>query len=99
MDTAGMSDMAENIVDAMSDGLVVFDDDARLIGWNPAAEELTGWSRERAAQLIPASTPDGRWIGARCQTMGGGGPATFTHEVVIYDCKPAIDALPAVDPE
>jgi putative nucleotidyltransferase with HDIG domain len=69
LDHGGMADMAEHIVEAMSDGLAVFDDNGRLVGWNRAAAHVTGWDRERAADLIPHSTPDGlvplgagRWV-------------------------------------
>jgi signal transduction histidine kinase len=65
--------LAEHVLDATSDGIAVRDEAGRLVGWNPAAVTLTGWSRQEAEQRF---TPDrqglldlgaGRWVDMRCE--------------------------------
>ena len=98
IDSGGMSDLAELIVESMSDGLAVFDDDGRLIGWNPAAEELTGWTQARAAKLLPHSTPDGlvplgggRWV--RTQSFGVRRFGKCYRAVLFTDARAELEAL------
>ena len=63
--------LAEHVLDATSDGIAVRDEAGRLVGWNPAAVTLTGWSREQAQHRF---NPDqqglldlgaGRWVDLR----------------------------------
>ena len=41
--------LLEVLLDAMGDGLAVYDGEGRIVHWNRRAQELTGWSREEAA--------------------------------------------------
>jgi len=72
MDLGGLSRLAESTVDAMRDGLALHDATGHLVGWNPAAERITGWQREMAAlRLSPTlpegmvELPDGKWVDVR----------------------------------
>ena len=72
MDLGGLSRLAESTVDAMRDGLALHDATGNLVGWNPAAERITGWRREMAAlRLSPTlpqgivELPDGKWVDVR----------------------------------
>jgi signal transduction histidine kinase len=49
VDLDPLSEFAEHIVDAMREGIALHDERGRLIAWNPAAVELTGWSAADAA--------------------------------------------------
>jgi putative nucleotidyltransferase with HDIG domain len=62
---------AEDVIDAMTDGLAVFDDGGELISWNAAAEAMTGWSRGQARKRIDLASDtrlieldDGQWVRA-----------------------------------
>jgi PAS domain S-box-containing protein len=59
MDLGGLSKLAEGTVDAMRDGLALHDANGALVGWNPAAERITGWPRETALQRLSPGLPDG----------------------------------------
>ena len=67
--------LAEHVVDATSDGVAVHDATGGLVGWNPAAVTLTGWSRQDAARRFPAERDglvdlgDGRWVSIRRATV------------------------------
>jgi len=50
VDLDPLSEFAEHIVNAMRDGIALHDEPGRLIAWNPAAAELTGWSASEAAR-------------------------------------------------
>ena len=76
MDLGGLSRLAESAVDAMRDGLALHDATGKLVGWNPAAEQITGWPREMAAvRLSPTlpegmvELPDGKWVDVRHFTV------------------------------
>jgi PAS domain S-box-containing protein len=76
MDLGGLSQLAESTVDTMRDGLALHDAEGNLVGWNPAAERITGWSREIAAMQLPTSLPEGpiqltheRWVDVRRFTV------------------------------
>jgi PAS domain S-box-containing protein len=76
MDLGGLSRLAESTVDAMRDGLALHDATGHLVGWNPAAERITGWGREMAAlRLSPTlpggivELPDGKWVDVRHFTV------------------------------
>ncbi|TMB66032.1 MAG: PAS domain S-box protein [Chloroflexi bacterium] len=59
MDLGGLSRLAEGTVDAMRDGLALHDATGHLVGWNPAAERITGWRREMAALRLSPTLPEG----------------------------------------
>jgi PAS domain S-box-containing protein len=76
MDLGGLSRLAEGTVDAMRDGLALHDAVGTLVGWNPAAERITGWPREMAAlRMSPTlaegmvELPDGKWVDVRHFTV------------------------------
>ncbi len=58
MDLGGLSRLAESTVDAMRDGLALHDATGHLVGWNPAAERITGWQREMAALRLSPTLPE-----------------------------------------
>jgi len=54
-----LKDFSENIIESINVGVVVEDEDGRIVGWNRALEILTGRSRHdtlgrRTANIIPA---------------------------------------------
>jgi PAS domain S-box-containing protein len=59
MDLGGLSQLAESTVDTMRDGLALHDAEGVLVGWNPAAEQITGWSRDVAAVRLSTDLADG----------------------------------------
>jgi PAS domain S-box-containing protein len=59
MDLGGLSKLAEGTVDAMRDGLALHDANGILVGWNPAAERITGWPRETAALRLSPNLSEG----------------------------------------
>ena len=72
MDLGGLSRLAESTVDAMRDGLALHDATGHLVGWNPAAERITGWRREMAALRLSPTLPEGmvelpdaKWVDVR----------------------------------
>ena len=72
MDLGGLSQLAESTVDTMRDGLALHDAEGTLVGWNPAAQRITGWSREIAATRMSMDLPEGtvhldgdKWIDVR----------------------------------
>jgi PAS domain S-box-containing protein len=76
MDLGGLSQLAESTVDTMRDGLALHDAEGELVGWNPAAEQITGWSREVAAEQLSTSLPEGtvqiagvKWVDVRHFTV------------------------------
>ena len=76
MDLGGLSKLAEGTVDAMRDGLALHDAGGDLVGWNPAAERITGWTRQLAATRLSATLPEGavelahgKWVDVRHFTV------------------------------
>ena len=76
MDLGGLSQLAESTVDTMRDGLALHDAEGQLVGWNPAAEKITGWSRETATVLLANDLPEGtvnltgeKWVDVRHFTV------------------------------
>jgi signal transduction histidine kinase len=67
--------LAEHVLDATTDGIAVRDQAGRLVGWNPAAVTLTGWSREQAEHRFHPNQPGlldlgaGHWIDVRCEQI------------------------------
>jgi signal transduction histidine kinase len=63
--------LAEHVLDATSDGIAVRDQAGRLVGWNPAAVALTGWSRDQAEHRFNPEQQGlldlgaGRWVDVR----------------------------------
>jgi diguanylate cyclase (GGDEF)-like protein len=60
------------IVQAMDEGLAVHDEDQQLVGWNAAAEAITGWTADDAARHFGiylatglVHLDHGRWIDLR----------------------------------
>lgn len=57
----------EAILSSLSDGVIVFDEEGRVVRWNPAAETLFGWERDprglSVAEVLPAR--EGQAIAAR----------------------------------
>jgi PAS domain S-box-containing protein len=75
-DLDGTAQLAEHVVAAMRDGLALHDQHDRLVGWNPAALAITGWTRDLAAERWAANLPDGlvdlgegKWVEARRITL------------------------------
>jgi PAS domain S-box-containing protein len=58
-DLDGTAALAEHVIAAMRDGLALHDPQGRLIGWNPAAMAITGWTRDVAATRWAADLPEG----------------------------------------
>jgi len=67
--------LAEHVLDATSDGIAVRDQAGRLVGWNPAAVTLTGWSRDQAEHRFNPEQQGlvdlgaGRWVDVRCEEI------------------------------
>jgi signal transduction histidine kinase len=79
--------LAEHVVEATSDGVAVHDATGRLVGWNPAAVTLTGWSRQDAARSFPRDRDGlvdlggGCWINIRRTTVRRYG---VTYTVAVF---------------
>jgi signal transduction histidine kinase len=96
--------LAEHVVDATSDGVAVHDATGGLVGWNPAAVTLTGWSRQDAARRFPAERDglvdlgDGRWVSIRRATVRYGDTYTvcvFSDARAEVELRATRDALTA----
>jgi PAS domain S-box-containing protein len=88
MDLGGLSKLAEGTVDAMRDGLALHDANGVLVGWNPAAERITGWSRETASLRLSASLSEGtveldfgHWVDVRHFTVHQNG---YQYEATLF---------------
>ena len=64
--------LAEHVVTAMRDGLAIHDQQGHLVGWNPAAMAITGWTRDVAATHLGVNQLEGlvdlgggQWVEAR----------------------------------
>ncbi len=55
------SQLLESIVAAAPHGIAVLDTDGQLRLWNPAAERITGWSREELNPPVPHAATDAEW--------------------------------------
>ena len=55
----GLSGVAGQLIDGMHDGLAVQDSDGRLVGWNHAARQITGWDHADAAQQLDRCADEG----------------------------------------
>ncbi len=51
--------LAKHVIETMRDGLAVHDSEGRLLGWNPGARAITGWSAAEAEEHFPAGLPLG----------------------------------------
>ena len=76
MDLGGLSQLAESTVATMRDGLALHDAAGTLVGWNPAAEQITGWSRDIASVRLTSDLPEGnvnltgeKWVDVRHFTV------------------------------
>ena len=54
--------LAKFVIETMRDGLAVHDREGRLLGWNPGAGALTGWSAAEAQERFPAGLPLGETV-------------------------------------
>ncbi len=88
MDLGGLSKLAEGTVDAMRDGLALHDANGVLVGWNPAAERITGWPRETAAMRLTPGLSEGtveldygRWVDVRHFTVHQNG---YQYEATLF---------------
>jgi PAS domain S-box-containing protein len=68
--------IAPRIVEDMRDGLAVWDQSGRLIDWNQAAVEITGWTHERARGFFSPHIQeglvhlgDGQWVDVRRRSI------------------------------
>jgi PAS domain S-box-containing protein len=59
-----MREFNENILESLDDGLVVFDEDERILRWNVALEEFYGIERESAIGRVLSEVFDGPFIEA-----------------------------------
>ncbi len=88
MDLGGLSKLAEGTVDAMRDGLALHDAAGDLVGWNPAAEQITGWPREMAALRLSPNLPEGtvelshgNWVDVRHFTVRQNG---YNYQATLF---------------
>ena len=96
----------------MRDGLALADDAGRLVEWNPAAADITGWSKAEAVEHLFAGIPDGltdlgggRWVDVRHFTVSRRGRSfratLFTdarHQVALREAYARLNALATTDP-
>ncbi len=54
--------LAKYVIETMRDGLAVHDHEGRLLGWNPGARAITGWSAAEAEERFPTSLPLGEAV-------------------------------------
>jgi signal transduction histidine kinase len=54
-----LAGVAGQLIDGMHDGLAVQDSDGRLVAWNHAACQITGWDRTDAAEQLDRCTDEG----------------------------------------
>ncbi len=55
----GLSGVAGQLIDGMHDGLAVQDCDGRLVAWNHAAGQITGWDSSAAAKELNGRKDEG----------------------------------------
>ena len=55
----GLSGVAGQLIDGMHDGLAVQDSEGRLVAWNHAACQITGWDHADAARELERRTTRG----------------------------------------
>ena len=55
----GLSGVAGQLIDGMHDGLAVQDSEGRLVAWNHAACQITGWDHADAARELERRTDEG----------------------------------------
>jgi diguanylate cyclase (GGDEF)-like protein len=96
----------------MRDGLAIHDDTGRLVEWNPAAESITGWSRDEVADRFPPGLPEGlvelspgRWVEIRHFAVARRGRTyrgtLFTdarHQVALREAYARLNQLVTTDP-
>lgn len=91
------------VVDAMRDGLAIFDPAGNLVRWNSSARAITGWTPGEAAQRGLAAMPqgvieirDGKWADARHLQIDEGTAVLFTDvtaQVSLRDANQRLDDL------
>jgi PAS domain S-box-containing protein len=82
LDLDGTAALAEHVVAAMRDGLALHDLQGRLVGWNPAAMAITGWTRDVAATRWAADLPEG------VVDLGGGQWVEVRRALLSYYSQP-----------
>ncbi len=104
--------VAGQVLEGMRDGLAIHDGTGRLVGWNRAAGEITGWSREEAAFHLARTLPEGlvdlgggRWVELRRIPMRRRGrtlsATLFTdarQQVALRDAYARLNELATSDP-
>jgi diguanylate cyclase (GGDEF)-like protein len=104
--------LAVGVVDAMRDGLAIHDDAGTLVEWNPAAETITGWTREDAADRFPVDPVEGltelgpgRWVEVRRFPIVRRGrtyrATLFTdarHQIALREAYARLNQLVTTDP-
>jgi diguanylate cyclase (GGDEF)-like protein len=91
------------LVDAMRDGLAVFDPAGNLLRWNSSARAITGWTPGEAGQRGIAALPpgviqirEGKWADARHLQIDEGTAVLFTDvtaQVSLRDANQRLDDL------
>jgi diguanylate cyclase (GGDEF)-like protein len=104
--------LAEEVVAGMRDGLALHDGSGRLVGWNPAAQSITGWDRENVGDRLRPDLPDGLndlgdgcWVDLRRFSFRRHG-RTYTatiftdarHQVALRDAYAKVNELVTTDP-
>jgi diguanylate cyclase (GGDEF)-like protein len=104
--------LAAGVVEAMRDGLAIHDDAGQLVEWNPAAEAITGWSRDEVGDRFPPGLPEGlaeldrgRWVEVRHFALVQRGrtyrATLFTdarHQVALREAYARLNQLVTTDP-
>lgn len=76
------------VIGSSLDGVVVVDTDSEVLEWNPAAEEMFGWSREEAVGrsladlIIPPEHHDGHRTGM-ARYLGGAEPQVLGKRIEV----------------
>lgn len=91
------------LVDAMRDGLAIFDPEGNLLRWNSSARAITGWTPGEAGQRGLAALPpgviqirEGKWADARHLKIDEGTAVLFTDvtaQVSLRDANQRLDDL------
>lgn len=91
------------LVEAIRDGLAVFDPSGNLVRWNSSARAITGWTPGEAGQRGLEALPpgviqirDGKWADARHLQIAGGTAVLFTDvtaQVSLRDANQRLDDL------
>ena len=91
--------LARAAVDSLADAVVLVGTDGGVLHLNPAAEELFGRSRERAAGLPARALPDGERLAALCEKVRVAEEAAVTPIAHPQDpsAQVQVEAVPLFD--